>query len=175
MATIRFMKPEDERPLRKLMMKYLKSTYDEGGDIPPTLENAATSIHHGIEGAALGDPCLVAEENGKIVGYTICRGIITPGLTTRYKSIRSWGTYVIPEYRCKNIATMLLITAGRVAKIAGYDEFIGLAHGTNYEENSKHIARKIRGMKEVGRILVMKLTRPAKDAEESEPRKDELH
>ena len=173
MATIRLMKPEDEKQLKRLMMKYLKTTYAEGGDIPPTLENAATSVQHGIEGAALGDPCLVAEEDGKIIGYTICRGMFTPGLTTRYKSIRSWGTYVVPEYRAQNIATALLVTAGRVAKIAGYEQFVGITYGSGYAANGERVARKIRGMKEVGKVMVMNLTRPARSADES--KSEELH
>ncbi len=153
------MRPEDEVPLRRLVMKYLKETYDAGGDFPPTLENAAAFAQYGIEGAAAGDPCLVADVDGKLVGFLNARGIHFPGMTTRHKTIRTWGTFMLPDYRSKGVAGMLLIVAGRMAKQAGYSRVLGMTHGSDYQEHALSIANRFPGMVIVGHVLEVDLTR----------------
>lgn len=98
---IRFMKAEDAPAVQLLLMCYLKETWDGGGDFLPTMENAEGFTQIALEGAGLQDPCLVATDGpkGAVVGFVIARGIDTAGMATRHKSLRSWGTYVAPDYR----------------------------------------------------------------------------
>jgi len=169
MLTIRLMKAEDERPLRKLVIRYLKETFDGGGDILPTLENAAGSVKYALDGAAVGDPCIVAEDDDKIVGYIICRGVSFPGITTRYKTIRSWGTYIKPEYRRQGTAIVLLTAACRLARFAGYDRFMGFTFGTDYEKHASGLVNRVSGIHEVGKVVVMDLTRNLQPVDKEAP------
>lgn len=169
---VRLMTTNDERAVRKLVMKYLKETFDQGGDFPPTLENAAGFTQYAIQGALEGDPCLVAEDEGKIVGFVAARGIHFPGMTTRHKTVRSWGTYILPEYRSRNVGTTLFIVAGRLARVAGYTRFLGMTHGTDYEKHALGVVDRIPGMQEVGKVVMMDLTRRTKEAKAAE---DEMH
>jgi predicted N-acetyltransferase YhbS len=157
---IRLMKPEDARPLRTLVMRYLKDTYEQGGDFPPTLENAANFVQHGIQGAAEMDPCLVAEEEGKVVGFVMGRGVFFPGMTTRDNTIRSWGSFVLPEYRGQKIAIKLFMVLGRLARQKGYTRVLGFTHGTGYAENGLRAIKAIAGMKEIGKVLMWNLAAP---------------
>lgn len=163
---IRFMKPEDERGIRRIVMKYLRETYEQGGDFPPTLENAAAFTQHGIQGAAEGDPCIVAvEDNGKIVGFVMARGVFFPGMETRDITIRSWGSYVLPECRGKRYAIQLFMVMGRLAKQKGYTRLLGFTHGTDYAENAIRVVKSIAGAKEIGKVLMWQLSAPAAEAE----------
>lgn len=168
---IRFMRSEDERDVRRLVMRYLKETFDAGGDFPPTLENAAAFTQQAIDGAAVGDPCLVATDGpaGPAVGFVAARGIHFPGMTVRHKTVRSWGTFVLPEHRSKGVAVSLFITAGRVARMAGYDRFIGMTHGSDYENHAIGVVARIPGMEEVGKVLMMDLTRKAREEASNAP------
>lgn len=166
MVSIRKMRPDDERALQKLCMRYLRDTYAGGGDFPPTLENAAVMTAHALEGAAVGDPCILAEDAGTVVGFVIARGVEFPGMTSRHKTIRSWGTYVKPEYRSQGTAVSMFIIAGRLARIVGYTRFMGFTHGTDYEQHAIGVVNRIPGMVEVGKVLVLDLTRKAVHANE---------
>ena len=166
---IRAIQQGDGEGLMYLVMAYLKETYAQGGDFPPTVKNAAQFAVFGIEGAAAGDPCIVAEDDGKLVGFCFARGIDTAGLETRHKSIRSWGTYIAPEYRAKGVGVSLFIVAGRLARVAGYTRFIGMTVGTDYEKHALGVVDRIPGMQEVGKVLVMDLTRKTKEAGEETP------
>jgi GNAT superfamily N-acetyltransferase len=164
---IRLIADSDARPLRTLIMQYLKETYADGGDFPPTLENAAAFTKHAIDGSKEGDPCLVAVEDGKIVGFVVGRGLQFPGMTTRDKTIRSWGSYVAPAYRGRGIAISLFMLMGRLARHAGYTRLLGMTHGTRHEENALRAVRVISNMRDVGRVLVADL-RP-RVAEDEDP------
>jgi predicted N-acetyltransferase YhbS len=157
---IRLMKPEDARPLRTLVMRYLRDTFNQGGDFPPTLENATNFVQHGIQGAAEGDPCLVAEDDGKLVGFVMARGVFFPGMTTRDNTIRSWGSFVLPEYRGQKIAIKLFMVLGRLARQKGYTRVLGFTHGTDYAENGLRVIKAIAGMKEIGKVMMWNLAAP---------------
>jgi hypothetical protein len=160
---IRLVHPDDERPLKRLVFKYLQETYAQGGDYPATLENAAVFTKLGIDGAAAGDPCLVAEDDGTIVAFCMARGTDIPGTTARYVTIRSWGTYVIPEYRNTKTSIKLFMVMGRLAKQAGYTRVIGFTHGTGYEKHALQVVNNLAGMKEIGKILMWHLGVPKEE------------
>jgi GNAT superfamily N-acetyltransferase len=166
---IRTITTGDGHQLWSLVLEYLKETYADGGEFPPTLENATRFALFGIEGAASGDPCIVAEEDGKLVGFVFARGIDLGGMESRHKTIRSWGTYIEPAYRSKGIAVSLFIVAGRLARIAGYTRFLGMTIGTGYEEHALGVVNRIPGMRDVGKVMVMDLTRKSEDAPEVKP------
>jgi len=157
---IRFMEPRDERQTKRLILHYLKETYLAGGDFPPTLENAQAFFDHAAEGAQVGDPCLVAEVDGRIAGYVMARGVLFPGMETRDVTLRSWGTYVDPAYRGHRFAIKLFMVMGRIAKHKGYTRVLGFTHGTGYEEKAFKVIKSIVGMKEVGKVLLWQLSAP---------------
>jgi hypothetical protein len=165
---IRLVTANDERPLKQLVLKYLRETYEGGGDYPATLENAAVFTRLSIEGAALGDPCLVAEDEGKIVAFCMARGVDIPGTTGRYVTIRSWGTYVLPTYRNTKTSLKLFMVMGRLAKQKGYTRVLGFTHGTDYEKHAMQVVNNLAGMKEVGRVLMWNLAAPREKEVEHE-------
>ena len=158
---IRFIQASDERPVKRLMLRYLKDTFAEGGDFPPTLENAQAFFDHAVEGADCGDPCLVATTDDDVpIGYVMARGVPFPGMHTRDVTLRSWGTYVLPEHRGSRIAIKLFMVMGRIAKNRGYTRVLGFTHGTGYEEHAFKVIKSLVGMKEVGRVLLWQLSAP---------------
>lgn len=154
---IRLARPDDEKFLRRLIMRYLKETFEQGGDFPATLENAAAFTQYAIQGAAEGDPCLVADVDGVVVGFVVARGVNFPGLTTRDRTVRSWGSYVHPDHRRHSYAVKLFVVAARLAAAAGYTRFLGITHGSNYEENGLRAIKAVGVFKEVGKVLMVDL------------------
>lgn len=157
---IRFVQPSDERQVKRLIIRYLKDTYAQGGDFPATLENAQAFFDHAVEGTQCGDPCLVAEDESKIIGFVMARGVHFPGMQTRDKTLRSWGTYTIPEVRGQRVAIRLFMVMGRIAKNRGYTRILGFTHGTGYEGKAMQVLKSIVGMKEVGTVLIWQITDP---------------
>jgi GNAT superfamily N-acetyltransferase len=182
---IRFILPSDERQVKRLMLRYLKATYDEGGDFPPTLDNAQAFFDHAVEGAQCGDPCLVYQHDVDrfadpkvglvplIAGFVMARGVPFPGMQTRDNTLRSWGTYVDPEHRGSRIAIKLFMVMGRIAKNRGYTRVLGMTHGTGYEDKAFQVIKSIVGMKEIGKVLLWQLTPPTEgESRASHPEAD---
>lgn len=157
---IRFVQRSDERQVKRLILRYLKDTFAQGGDFPPTLENAQAFFDRAVEGAECGDPCLVADKDGVIAGFVMALGVLFPGMTTRDNTIRSWGTYVLPECRGERIAIKLFMVMGRVAKNKGYTRVLGATHGTGYEGNAMKVIKSLVGMQEIGKMLSWQLATP---------------
>jgi L-amino acid N-acyltransferase YncA len=161
MATIRIMRTDDLRTLRQMVLGYLKETYAGGGEYPPTLENAAVFLKYGMDGAACGDPCLVAvDEHDRPVGYCIVRSADIPGTTSRNRTARSWGTYVCPGFRNTSLATALFRVACRMAQAAGYTRLIAMTYGTAYEEHTEAVLRHLTDIRVIGRVVVSDLAPP---------------
>lgn len=166
---IRFVRADDERQVKRLIMRYLVETWSQGGEFQPTLENAAAFFDRAVEGAECGDPCLVAEADAaptldvppRIMGFVMALGVHFPGMQTRDVTLRSWGTYVLPEYRGERTAIKLFMVMGRVAKNRGYTRVLGMTHGTEYEGNAMKVVRSIVGMKEIGKVLMWQLAAPS--------------
>lgn len=157
---IRFVEPGDCRQMKKLIIRYLRDTYAEGGDFPPTLENAAAFFDAALEGAQCGDPCLVGHVGETIAGFVMMKGVHFPGMETRDSTLRSWGTYTHPDYRGQRLAIRLFMVAGRMAKNKGYTRVLGFTHGTGYEEKAMMVVKSLVGMQEVGKVLLWQLTAP---------------
>ncbi len=157
---IRFVQKSDERQVKRLIIRYLRDTFEHGGDFPPTLENAQAFFDRAVEGAECGDPCLVAVKDDAVVGFVMALGVLFPGMQTRDVTLRSWGTYVLPECRGERIAIKLFMVMGRVAKNKGYTRVLGSTHGSGYEENAMKVIKSLVGMQEVGKLLVWQLSAP---------------
>jgi len=165
---IRFVQPRDERQVKRLIMRYLRDTANEGGDFLPTLDNAQAFFDRAVEGAQCGDPCMVAEaDDGKIIGFVMGLGVLFPGMQTRDVTLRSWGTYVVPEARGERIAIKLFMVMGRIAKNKGYTRVLGATHGTGYEEKSMKVIKSLVDMKEIGKLLAWQLTAPTAPSSEA--------
>ena len=166
---IRFIQRSDERQAKRLILRYLKETFEKGYDFPPTLENAAAFFDHAVQGAECGDPCLVAvhptdtsKGEPRLAGFIGTQGLHFPGMQVRDVTLRSWGTYVLPEYRTTHIAIKLFMVMGRVAKNKGYTRVISSASDTTY---AKRVINRIAGrgsttFREVGTLLAWQLTVP---------------
>ena len=169
---IRFVQKSDERQVKRMILRYLKDTFVQGGDFPATLENAQAFFDYAVEGAECGDPCLVAVDDvnleahpkdgltPQIIAFVMARGVLFPGMTTRDVTLRSWGTYVDPAYRGQRAAIKLFMVMGRVAKNKGYTRVLGATHGSGYEDNAMKVIKSLVGMKEVGKLLVWQLSAP---------------
>lgn len=166
---IRVIQKGDGDQLWNLVMAYLKETYEGGADFLPTLTNATTFTLFALEGAAVGDPCLVAEDNDRLIGFCLARGIDFYGCEMRHKTIRTHGTYVLPEYREKDVAQALLLTAGHMAKLAGYDRFMGMTVGHDYEKHALGVGRRFPGFEQVGVVMIKDLRRKSKEPKEAKP------
>ena len=166
---IRLIQQGDGDQLWNLVMAYLKETYAQGADFPPTLPNATTFTLFAIEGAAAGDPCLVAEDDGKLIGFCFARGVGFYDCEMRYKTIRTHGTYVVPEHREKDVAQALLLTAGHMAKLAGYDRFMGMTVGNDYEKHALSVGMRFPGFEQVGVVMIKDLRRKSKEPKEAKP------
>lgn len=164
---IRFIQQSDERQLKRLVFKYLQETYEKGGDFLPTLDNAQAFFDFGLKGAECGDPCLVAvhdtdivKDEPKLLGFIGTQSLLFPGMQTRDQSIRSWGSYVLPEYRDQYVAVKLFMVMGRIAKNKGYTRVLSSTHGTGYSERAMRVVKKVAGIKEVGTLIMWRLTAP---------------
>jgi hypothetical protein len=165
---IRFIRQSDERQAKRLVFRYLKETYEKGGDFLPTLENAQGFFDFAIKGAECGDPCLVAvhdtelfkNSEPKLIGFIGTQGLLFPGMQTRDHSIRSWGSYVLPEYRDQHVAVKLFIVMGRIAKNKGYTRILSSTHGTGYSERAMRVVKKVAGLREIGTLIMWQLKAP---------------
>jgi GNAT superfamily N-acetyltransferase len=125
MVSIRPVKLGDGEQLYPLIRAYLEET--KGGSFLPTQQNGCAFLMLALDGAHEGDPCLVAEVDGKLVGYTIVRGVPLMGFETLEHPCRGYGTYVLPEFRQKGlekgVAMQLFEAAIVIAQSRGYTSY----------------------------------------------------
>lgn len=124
---IRPWQPTDWRGLRPLVKAFLTEHYAAGGDFRPTRQNTEAFLRRGVQGAAAGDPCVVAIEGGKIVGFTLWVGLPDFGLETRERVCSGLGTYVVKECRRQGWSRRIREAAIELAKTAGYTRLDGTA------------------------------------------------
>ncbi len=151
---IRLASRADEIPLRRLVFKYLQETYNQGGDFPATLENAAVFTELAIQGAEEYDPCLVVTDAGKLVGFAMARGTDIPGTTTRQRTVRTWGTYLRPDYRRLELGFAMWLVIGRVARQAGYTRFMAFQFNHEYGILAGKSLARIASLKKAGDIYL---------------------
>jgi GNAT superfamily N-acetyltransferase len=113
----------DKGSLWKMLHAYLTEV---DGDLLPTDKNIRYFADLAIQGAAVGDPCLIAYVEGVPVGFHISRGL-PDVLDTKLKICHGYGTYVIPTFRGRGIARALRELAFETAVVAGYERLEGIA------------------------------------------------
>ena len=126
---VRAWEDRDSLNLYPLVLLYLLDVAKLRGDIAPSGSNAEAFIGLGYQALDRGDPCLVAEEGGKLVGFLIARGVDTSNLRTTKRICFGFGTYVLPEFRRMGFAKELRARAFEIAKAQGYERFQGVAYG----------------------------------------------
>lgn len=161
---IRLIKQGDGEQLWQLIMAYLKETDANDGDFLPTLENATAFTIFAIQGAAVGDPCVVAEDNGKLVGFCLIRGIEMPGFQLRRRAARTWGTYVLPSHRQSGIAGKMVLVTARMSKMIGYECYIGMVMNSAHADHMLRLVERYPGSKVIGTVVMKDLRRLSEDA-----------
>lgn len=154
---IREWQPSDWKMLRPLMRQFLEEHCRQGGDFLPSRNNIEQFIRRGVKGAGKGDPCLVAIEGGKVIGFCLWTGIPDTGLDLRENVCQGLGTFVLPEYRRQGWSTKLRAEGMNVAALAGYDRVDGVALA-----NWTLAAGKAAGFKPAG-VLVRQKVRQEKE------------
>lgn len=115
---------KDRERLLGLFTAYLK---DAGGDIVPCQENAelyGTIFNRYVSGEAEG-VTLLALTAGEVIGFTMAGEFPLGFRTTHGKTAMGWGTYVVPEERCRGHARRLRQALDRRLRTMGFDTVIG--------------------------------------------------
>lgn len=142
---------EDAPALVPLVYDYLQSTFDDGGDLLPSRENVERFVRMGVAAAAKGDPTLLAESDGQLLGFHLCFDVDL-GFETREKVLQSAAGYVIPEARDGEISQHLMSMSLSIAKDRGYTRLDGsVLTEANYKK-MKRLGYETRGLMLIWRI-----------------------
>jgi GNAT superfamily N-acetyltransferase len=116
--------PVDGGQLWQLIYDYLKETYEAGYDVPPTGQNVLVMLNMGMVAVQEGDPVIVAEAVGellgKVIGWTFWKSAGN-GILTRGRTLVGMGTYVVPYMRRHGVARQMHEEAIKVARAGGYE------------------------------------------------------
>ena len=126
---IRGWEEKDREQLMPMVQATLQENFDTTADMLPSTYNSKVLIDLGMARVQFGDPCLVAEEDGVLLGYVQWCGIPDPlGLGWRMQTVHGFGTFVLPDHRRKGISTKLRDLAEEIAKAVGYQQVTGVAY-----------------------------------------------
>src|SRR5215831_6209960 len=101
--SVRSWKVEDSGVLFPLILAYLREV--EGDyDYLPTEDNARFLVVLGGIRAEAGDPVLLAEAEGQVVGWTSWIGAVSDLIAFGERVCIGMGTYVAPEHRRRGVA-----------------------------------------------------------------------
>ena len=118
-------KPIDSAWLRHAIHEFLLANVARGGDLLPTSRNVSAYLKLGLDGAARGEPCLVAITSGEPVAFVLWVGTPSPALDSRWKTINALGSYTEPHARRSGVARRLREEAWAMTKALGYERVIG--------------------------------------------------
>ena len=142
---IRAWTPKDWVPLRPLMRAFLKQDVANGGDLPPVRQNVEELIRRGVQGAHRREPFLVAQDEGRIVGFICVSGVSAGPYELRGKPAQATGLYVLPHLRKQGWARKLYEAALLHARGLGYDRVTGITRTKNAYEFHKHLGFDVPG------------------------------
>jgi GNAT superfamily N-acetyltransferase len=143
---IRVWAPADWRPLRPLMHEFLVEHRKAGGDFLPTRRNVETFIRRGMKAATTkGDPCVIAWDAGKPVGFALWLGIDTD-LDLANKVVQGVGTYVTKESRRQGWSKRIRQAAAGVARERGYTQVAGTAMDKRGMEAGRSVGAEVKGV-----------------------------
>jgi len=143
--TIRSWHPADAPALRPLIADCLAVNRDAGADMEPTEKNVTALLTLGLLWASQGEPTLVAERDGQLIGYILWGRCPNPlDLDLRDRLCSGLGTYVVPVERRRHVASALRLQAMEMARARGYARVQGVA----YHEAGRQSVRPM-GFREV--------------------------
>ena len=125
---IRLITPADQEALLPLLTDLLAASCDAGSRLQPTPKNVETLLAQALEGAAAGDPCLVAvADDGTLQGAIIWKGC--PVAADHDGTIcYGLGTVVAPAARRTGVSRALREQAATLARERGYTVVLGAAY-----------------------------------------------
>jgi GNAT superfamily N-acetyltransferase len=117
----------DRAVLEPLVRDYLATD----GDFLPDDHNVGAFTDLGMQWAEAGEPCLVAREDGEIVGFTLWGPVRSP-LHLKAKICHGLIHYVLPSHRRRRVATELAARAYAMARTKGYQRVDAIANATSH-------------------------------------------
>ena len=155
--TIRDLEFDETEVLEEFL--YLAIFVPEGTEAPSRdiIEKPELRLYIDCFGFLEGDNCLVAEENGKIVGAVWTRIMEDCGHVDNF--IPSFAISILPEYRGRGIGTELMKKMLRMLKEQGYEKASLAVQKANYALTMyKNVGFEIVNENEEEYIMVCRLT-----------------
>lgn len=109
---------------------------EAGGDLLASAANVDRVLSSGIGFSRAGDPCSVAVEDGRLLGFLYWYGLTEPQL--RWKTLFANGSYVLPSARNRGVGTIMRSLGLQVAKEAGYERIVYQVRSTNERGLQEH-------------------------------------
>ena len=127
---IRELRPDETEVLEEFL--YLAIFVPEGVEAPPReiIEKPELRLYIDCFGFIEGDNCLVAEEDGKIVGAVWTRIMEDYGHVDNFTP--SFAISLLPEYRGRGIGTELMKEMLKLLKEQGYEQASLAVQKANY-------------------------------------------
>lgn len=102
----------------------LEETAAQGADFAPTPRSVEALWALGLGWATAGDPTLVFEDAGELLGYTLWGELASP-CDLRSHTCAALGTYVVPKARRRGVSAKLRNAAFEVADARWYQRVLG--------------------------------------------------
>jgi GNAT superfamily N-acetyltransferase len=139
---IRVWTPADWKPLRSLMQAFLTEHTQAGGDFLPTRRNVETFIRRGMKAATTkGDPCVIAWDGGKPVGFALWLGV-----DSDLDLARKVVTGVTSDRRRQGWSKRIRHAAMAVARERGYSHLEGVALDARGMNAAKAVGAETQGV-----------------------------
>lgn len=127
---IRLWEFRDSISLRKLIRAFIIDQNKLGSDIAPSEENVTTFLNIGFHQSGQGQPHLVFEEKGKILGFSQM-GEALYSIKFRAKTAEFFSIYVVPEERHKFVSIELIRRGGEILASLGFERLYSTVFLTN--------------------------------------------
>lgn len=128
---IRPWEPKDIEQLRPMVHRFLEIMAQRGGDWVASDHNVALYIGMGLAAAQKGEPALLwAEDDGTVVSFNLWCSMATP-FEMRWKTLWAIGSYTLPEFEHRKIASMVRLECLEMAKRLGFERVTGPVHLVN--------------------------------------------
>lgn len=123
----------DRPALAQLMRRFLQYNFENGGDYNADGTNVNAFTDRLIVGAIEGEPCIIADDGGSLVGFCVALGVHGGFGLAHVKVCWAMGTYVEPPYRRQSLARDMHEARERLAREAGYDRMDGVMLGVGLQ------------------------------------------
>lgn len=130
MMRIRLWQAIDVDQLHRMISEFLRVGAARGGDVLPSEHNVQVLLSMGLGFADLGQPSLVALDDDTVLGF-IEWGYPPMPFEERWRTCRTYGSFVLPWERHKLVAQNLRDEAFTICRRDGIERIIGPVHMTN--------------------------------------------